>query len=84
MKEKNKNYKKDIMSAVLSSIVFCLMFIFFDILFTYVKLTDDTFPTMLYVFFLIFFTIPIVGIIINLIKRIKEIKGGEEYEARKY
>ena len=41
-------------------------------------------PWMLYWFMVLLFGVPIIGIIYNLVGRIKEINGGEEDEASKY
>ena len=41
-------------------------------------------PWILYIFIMVIFIFPIVGIVYNLIVRIKEINGGEEDEASKY
>ena len=41
-------------------------------------------PWILYLFCMILFGFPLVGIIYNLMIRIKEIKEGEEDEASKY
>ena len=80
---KKKDHKK-ILGACLSSLIFSLFFLAFIILFTVILFTDTEFPIILYMIIVSIFGFPILGIIINLIKRIKEIKGGEEDEASKY
>lgn len=85
MRDVNTDKKKKIIGCVISSVVFSLMFIFFIWLFTYLQMTEvDKMPWGLYWFMVILFGFPIVGIIYNLIVRIKEINGGEEDEASKY
>ena len=39
---------------------------------------------LVFIFIMVIFIFPIVGIVYNLIVRIKEINGGEEDEASKY
>ena len=80
---KKKDHKK-ILGACLSSLIFSLFFLAFIILFTVILFTDTEFPIILYIIIVSIFGFPIFGIIINLIKRIKEIRGGEENEASKY
>ena len=80
---KKKDHRK-ILGACLSSLIFSLFFIAFIILFTVILFTDTEFPLILYIIIVSIFGFPVLGIIINLIKRIKEIKGGEENEASKY
>ncbi len=84
LKDYKKSDQKKILGACLSSLVFSTFFIFFIVLFTVIALTDNSFPFPLYIFFCIIFGFPVLGIIVNLVKRIKEIKGGEENEASKY
>lgn len=80
---KKKDHKK-ILGACLSSLIFSLFFLAFIILFTVILFTDTEFPIILYIIIVSIFGFPVLGIIINLIKRIKEIRGGEENEASKY
>lgn len=78
-----KNNKK--VGAIVSSIIFCLMFLFLGCMILYFQLTDEeTIPWILFVILEFILFIPIIGIIYNLIVRIKEINGGEEDEASKY
>lgn len=83
-----KDFKKDdhrkILGACLSSLIFSLFFILFLVLFTVLVLTEEDFPFILYIILCMIFGFPVIGILLNLIKRIKEIKGGEENEASKY
>lgn len=83
IKDVSKKHYKKILGAIISSIICSLFFIFFIILFTYIFLVDEM-PFFLYIFLIILFSFPIFGIIINLVKRIIEIRGGEEDEALKY
>lgn len=84
MKDMKKSDKKKIWGACLSSLVFGLLFILLLILFTYIKVMDDSMPWIMYIIFMFLFSLPLLAIIVNLISRIKEIKGGEENEASKY
>ena len=85
MKKDNSNKNQKIIGAILSSIIFSLFFIFMIILFIYLQNTEtDKLPWVLFWLFMVIFGFPIIGMIYNLIIRIKEIKGGEEDEASKY
>ena len=85
MRNVNYNKSKKIVGAICSSIIFSLFFVFMIGLFIYLQNTEtDKLPWILFSFFMFIFGFPIVGIIYNLIIRIKEIKGGEEDEASKY
>lgn len=84
LKDFKKTDHKKILGACLSSIIFSTFFLFFIILFTVLLFKESEFPFILYLLLCGVFGFPIIGIIINLIKRIKEIKGGEENEASKY
>ncbi len=86
MRNLNTNHNKKILEACLSSFIFSLMFIFLAFIITYFEFInpEDAMPILIYIFFMIILLVPIIGIIINLIRRIKEIKGGEEDEASKY
>lgn len=82
------DYKKSdrgkIIGAVLSTSVFFLFCLFFVILFTIEWRTDPEMPFGIYLFLVTIFGLPLIGLVINLINRIKEIKGGEENVASKY
>lgn len=86
MKEASKNNKKKrIISAVISSLVFSVFFLLIGGIITYFQITEtEKMPWILFVFVTFIFTIPVIGIIYNLIIRIKEIMKGEEDEASKY
>ena len=84
MKDEVKSNQKRILGACLSSLIFGAFFISLMFLITYIRITDQTFPLPLYIIMMIFLVFPLLGIVINLISRIKEIKGGEENEASKY
>ena len=67
------------------SLLFVLIFIFLAGIITYFQVTEaEKMPMALYVFVMGVFIVPMVSVIINLVTRIKEIKGGEEDEASKY
>ena len=85
MKNVSSDKNKKIIGAVCSSIIFSLFFVFMIVLFIYFQNTEtDKLPWILFWFFMFIFGLPIVGMIYNLIIRIKEIRGGEEDEASKY
>lgn len=84
LKDFKKNDQKKILGACLSSLIFGVFFIFFIVLFTVLLFKESDFPFIIYIFLVSVFGFPLLGIVINLIKRIKEIKGGEENEASKY
>lgn len=85
MKDVAKNNQKKIFGAVLSSIVFSFIFLFISGIITYFEFkSDDAIPIYIYLFLMFILLFPVLSIIVNLIKRIKEIKGGEEDEASKY
>jgi len=71
---KKKDHRK-ILGACLSSLIFSLFFLTFIILFTVILFTDTEFPIILYIIIVSIFGFPIFGIIINLIKRIKDNKN---------
>ena len=77
--------KRKITECVISSIVFSLFFLFFIVWFTYMQFTEEEqVPWMFYWFLVVMFGFPVLGIVYNLVQRIKEINGGEEDEASKY
>lgn len=81
---KNNNQKK-ITGAIFSSLIFSFLFVFIGITISYFQFTEEEkMPWFLYGFLIMFFLLLIIGIIFNLVSRIKEIKGGEEDEASKY
>jgi len=85
MRDLSTNKRKKIMECIISSVVFSLFFVFFIWLFTYLQMTEEEqMPWALYWFMVVMFGFPIIGIIYNLVLRIKEINGGEEDEASKY
>jgi len=85
MREGINDKTKKIMGAVTSSLIFSALFIFLVIMITYFQLTEDEkMPWFIYFFIIAILATPILGIIVNLISRIKEINGGEEDEASKY
>lgn len=85
MKDVSKSHKKKILGVVLSSISFSTIFIFLIGIISYFNFTEsEHLPFLIYLFFMIILGSPVLSIIVNLVKRIKEIKGGEEDEASKY
>lgn len=85
MRKLKSNKRKKIQGAVFSSVVFGSFFLFLLGVISYFQFTEvDKLPWFIYAFFVLLFGLPIVGIIYNLVLRLKEIYGGEEDEASKY
>ena len=83
--KKNKDHSKKITGAIISSIPFIAMFLLLTGMMTYYQfIEEDKIPMIIYIFLMGLFTIPMISVIVNLVTRIKEIKGGEEDEASKY
>lgn len=80
-----KNHQKKILGAVISSICFSLIFIFVLVLISYFQFTQsEKIPWLIYGVIVFVLLLPVIGIGVNLVKRIREIRGGEEDEASKY
>jgi len=85
LRDTKKNNNKKIFGACLSTLIFGTLFMFIPIIISYFQFTEaEKMPWILYIFVIIVFLFPFIGMIVNLISRIKEIKGGEEDEASKY
>lgn len=85
MRDVVTNKKKKIVGAILSSIIFSMLFMFIGGMITYFQFTEaEKIPWILYMFLMVIFLFPIVSIVYNLVIRIKEINEGEEDEASKY
>ncbi len=85
MRDIKTNKRKKIVGACLSSSFFIVFFGFIIGIISYFQLTqDDKIPWIVYAFIIFLLATPLIGIIVNLISRIKEILGGEEDEASKY
>lgn len=85
MRNLKTSKRKKIVGAILSSFLFGLFFLFFVGMITYFQMVEaDKMPWVLYWFLMVLFAFPVIGIVYNLIVRMKEIKGGEEDEASKY
>ena len=70
-----------IIGCVLSGGIVLLYYIF---LFSIILVSHNEMPISLFLFFLILFLVPIIGIVYVLFMRISEICSGEEEEAKKY
>lgn len=85
MRNINTNNTKKILGAIISSTIFELFLALSIGIMTYFQITEtNKIPWPIYIGILLMFVLPFIGIIINLIKRINEIKKGEEDEASKY
>lgn len=79
------NNKKKILGAVLSSLVYTLFIAMYLTLIIYFQITEtEKIPAFIFVLLVIVLSVPIIGIISNLIMRINEIKSGEEEKSSKY
>ncbi len=83
MEKKSKASK--IVGAIFSSAVIGLFFLIMVASITFFQFTEEEVaPWGWYIFLMCLFGLPLVGIIFNLISRIREVLGGEEDEASKY
>lgn len=77
--------KKRKIESIVSSLIFIGIFGFFIWLISYLQMIEEEkMPVLLYIFFIVLLVVQIIGIVYNLIIRMKEINGGEEDEASKY
>ncbi len=76
--------KNKLWGAIISASVLILYFGFLFILFTYASVSTGDIPLLLFVVLSLFIALPLVGIILALVFRVKELKSGEEEEAKKY
>ncbi len=85
MRDTRTNKTKKIIGAVISSFLFGSIFLFVIGVITYFQCTEPkNMPWFIYGFIILVLGVPLFGIVVNLISRIKEINGGEEDEASKY
>lgn len=85
MRDVKTSKSKKIIGAIISSVIFGAFFIAMVSGITYFQLTEeDRMPWIVYGIVMCLFGFPIIGIVYNLVIRIKEILGGEEDEASKY
>lgn len=79
MRDIKTNKTKKIIGAIISSFLFGIFFLFLIGMVTYFQWAEPkSMPWLIYAFIVLILGIPLLGIIINLISRIKEINGGEE------
>lgn len=76
--------KNKLWGAIISASVLILYFGFLFILFTYASVSTGDIPLLLFIVLSLFIALPLVGIILALVFRVKELKSGEEEEAKKY
>ncbi len=85
MKDVGKKHRNKIIGAILSSLSFSAIFLFLIGIITYFYFRENgNMPGFIYLFIMIILGFPVLSILVNLFRRIKEIKGGEEDEASKY
>ena len=76
--------KNKLWGAIISASVFILYFGSLFILFTYAGVSTGDLPLPLFIVISLFIVLPLVGIILALVFRVKELKSGEEEESKKY
>ena len=85
MRNIKTNKSKKIVGAVISSLIFGSFFIFLVGIISYFQFTEvEKMPWIVYIVLMVILCFPLVGMIVNLVSRIKEINGGEEDDASKY
>jgi len=85
MRNLKTSKKRKIRGAMLSSSIFSLFFIFIVTIISYFQFTEpEKMPWIVYMILMLLLLMPVIGIVYNLIIRIREINGGEEDEASKY
>ena len=85
MRNNNDSKSKKIIGALISSLIFSCLMILMIVMIIYFQITeDDKMPIVLFIFVIGILFIPLMGVVSNLILRIKEIKSGEEEKASKY
>ena len=85
MRDLKTSHSKKIWGAIVSSVVFSLLFIFILSIISYFQFKEaEKMPWIIYYFLIFVLVIPIISIVINLGIRIREIRKGEEDEASKY
>ncbi|MBR3211207.1 MAG: hypothetical protein IKF71_04650 [Bacilli bacterium] len=76
--------KKKLLGAIIPAVLLIIYLIFILVFFTYTSFMEGDVPIPAFIIITIGIAFPIVGILIALILRIKEIKKGELEEAKKY
>lgn len=85
MRNIKTNKSKKIFGAVISSLIFGGFFLLLGGIISYFQFTEtEKMPWIVYVVLMVILCFPLIGMIVNLMSRIKEINGGEEDEASKY
>ncbi len=85
MRNTKTSKTKKIVGAVISSFLFGAFFLFLIGMISYFQFTEPkNMPWLIYLFIIAVLGVPLLGMVVNLISRIKEINGGEEDEASKY
>ena len=85
MRKTKTNKSKKILGACFSSLIFGSFFIIILSALSYFQFAGSAnIPWTIYIILITILGFPLIGIIYNLINRIKEINGGEEDEASKY
>lgn len=76
--------KNKLWGAIISASVLIIYYGALFILFTYAGVATGDLPLPLFIVLALFIALPLVGIILALVFRVKELKSGEEEEAKKY
>lgn len=76
--------KKKLLGALLSGGISIIYFGTLLFIFTSLGINTKDIPLPIFILIVLFLLMPLIGIIIALISRIKEISNGEEEQAKKY
>ncbi|MBP5678993.1 MAG: hypothetical protein J6X28_04120 [Bacilli bacterium] len=76
--------KKKKIGALVCALAVILYFAFLLAIFISTGIFSKDIPMPFFIFIIIMLCIPLVGIIVSLVLRMKEIDSGEEEEAKKY
>ena len=76
--------KKKLLGALLSGEISIIYFGTLLFIFTSLGINTKDIPLPIFILIVLFLLMPLIGIIIALISRIKEISNGEEEQAKKY
>ena len=75
---------KKLIGAILSALAFIIYYGVLFFIFVYASIQDGNVPIPIFIIFIVFLLIPMVGVSAAFILRIQELKNGEEEEASKY
>ena len=76
--------KKKLWGAIISGLIFIIYFGVLFLLFTFTGIFTGDIPFPIFIIMMTFLFIPLVGIVLALVFRVREINNGEEEESKKY